>query len=226
MKLLFLGTGAADWPTQIIESCEFSRRFSSLLIDDTLLIDPGPMVIDAIKEFCVDTSKIKYIINTHKHSDHYDSSTVEYLTSLGAKFIDIKAGEDVSLGKYTIKAFKANHTIETVHFLITDGNKKLFYALDGGWLTYEEIIGIWENKVIDYMVLDATVGFVDGDYRIFEHNNLNMVIEIKKSLCERDVKHFSISHMAYTLHGTHDELCRMMSEHGIEVAYDGKIVEI
>ena len=58
MKILFLGTGAADFPS---EKCENFRRTSSALIDDIILIDPGPWVLDAIEEFKVDTKKIKYV---------------------------------------------------------------------------------------------------------------------------------------------------------------------
>ena len=44
MKLLFLGTGAADWPPERPDGCEEFRRMSAALIDGTLLIDPGPQV--------------------------------------------------------------------------------------------------------------------------------------------------------------------------------------
>ena len=44
MKFIFLGTGAADWPIQKREDMSEFRRLSSALIDDTLLIDPGPQV--------------------------------------------------------------------------------------------------------------------------------------------------------------------------------------
>ncbi len=58
---------------------------------------------------------------------------------------------------------------------------------------YDEVAGIKQHKP-DFAVLDATIGFIDGDYRIFKHNNLNMVMEIKKSL-ECYIKKFCISHM-------------------------------
>ena len=49
MKIEFLGTGAADWPlTKPEEYTEF-RRLSSALIDDVLLIDPGPQVSEALR---------------------------------------------------------------------------------------------------------------------------------------------------------------------------------
>ena len=222
MKLTFLGTGAADWCLALHKGVDGFRRNSALLIDDCLLIDPSPDVPDAISEFGVDKSKVKYIINSHNHPDHYNEGTVAFLDS--AEFIPFAEGEVKQVGKYTIWAVKANHSIKTVHFIVFDGEKRLFYGLDGGWLTFEEIEAIKENG-IDLAILDATVGDIPGDYRIFEHNNLSMIREMKKSL-NPHVKRFIISHMARTLHTSHEELCENMKKDSIEVAFDGHVTEV
>ncbi len=223
MKITFLGTGAADWQKEDLKKLKFFRRYSSLLIDDTLLIDPGEYVPEALKTFKKNPEKIRYIINTHDHSDHYCEETVAFLS--GAELFSFKAGETKKVGKYTITALPANHSVKTVHFVIYDGRKRLFYGLDGAWLTYEETEAIKE-KFVDYAVFDATVGNVPGDYRIFEHNNLNMVIEMKKSL-EKHIGRVCISHLAKTLHKTpHSVLARNMKKQGIEVAFDGYETEI
>lgn len=62
MKITFLGTGAADWPSEKNEKLTDFRRLSSLLIDDVLLIDPGPAVPAALGEFGKNPEKIRYII--------------------------------------------------------------------------------------------------------------------------------------------------------------------
>ena len=87
----------------------------------------------------------------------------------------------------------------------------------------DEVAAI-KKQGIDFAVIDGTVGFIDGDYRIFEHNNLNMVLEIAKSL-NKYVKQFCINHMAMTLHTDHNTLENKMSEHNILVAYDGMEIE-
>lgn len=221
MKITFLGTGAADRQGEKSEETKDYRRYSSALVDGVLLIDPGPHVFDALDTFGIDAKKIEYIINTHDHSDHFCAETVRKLEALGARFYDFSDGDSKNLGSYMVNAYRGNHATcdKTVHFVISDGPDTLFYGLDGAWLCYEEFEAIKKHKP-DLAVLDATVGETEGDYRIFEHNNLNMVIEMKKSL-DPYVKKFCISHMAKTLHETHSELSSKMRKHDIIVAYDG-----
>ena len=128
MKITFLGTGAADWMIWEHKHIPGFRRNSSVLIDDCLLIDPGPDVFDALKTFNKEPSKIKYIINTHKHGDHYNESTILNLSN--AKFHEFSKGEEKKIGNYLIKAFEANHGTckNAIHFIISDGNKNFFYA--------------------------------------------------------------------------------------------------
>ena len=224
MKIMFLGTGAADWDIREHKAMKGFRRNSSALIDNCLLIDPGPNVLDALFAFGKKAENIKYIINTHKHSDHYCEETVARLKN--AVLYEMKAGEIKELGKYTVFALRANHSTcdEAVHFIISDGEKRLFYGLDGAWLLYDEVSAI-KSAMIDFAVFDATIGHIPGDYCIFEHNNLDMVLEMKRSL-NSYIKRFCISHMARTLHKTHEEIEVEMKRHSIEVAFDGYETEI
>ena len=83
MKLTFLGTGAADWTEKdFIEGREY-RRWSSALIDGTLLIDPGPHIYH-FAEKCGANDMfrgVKSIIVTHTHKDHFSSATLRRLLS-------------------------------------------------------------------------------------------------------------------------------------------------
>lgn len=219
MKLCFLGTGAADWKPEKHRDMEGYRRNSALLIDDCLLIDPGPGVPDALATFQKSPESIRYVLNTHRHGDHRNENTLALLAH--AEFCPMAAGEVISLGPYTVTALRANHATctDAVHFLINDGEKTLFYGLDGAWLLYEEVAAI-KKQGVDLAVLDATVGNGPGDYRIFEHNDLEMVIRMKAALCPY-VKRFVISHMARTLHASHPVLSAQMKHYDIEVAFDG-----
>ena len=168
--------------------------------------------------------KIKYILVTHKHSDHFCQNTLDTLLSHGATLIEINPKEKTELDGYVIEAYSGNHTIDVCHYMITKDEKSLFYGLDGAWLQYEEIRAIWKHKP-DAAVFDATVGFIEKVWRVFEHNNLNMVIEMKKSI-DKDIKKYIISHMAYTLHTDHKSLEEEMKKHDIIVAFDGMEIEL
>lgn len=132
MKITFLGTGAADWPTEKPKETAEFRRLSSALIDGVLLIDPGPQVLEALNELGIDPGQIQYIINTHRHSDHFCIETLEALESFGAVFVECFADDKKRIGNYNILALKGNHATceDTVHFIISAQGKNRFSGSD------------------------------------------------------------------------------------------------
>lgn len=226
MKIQFLGTGAADWGANDKDSKGLNRFFSSALIDGRLLIDPGPHIFLSSEKHGIDLSGVKYIINTHPHGDHLNEDVLDKLEDSGAEFFDMEAGETEEFGGYKVTAYFANHSTceSSKHFIIEKDSKRLFYGLDSAWLMYDEVKAIKENGV-DMAVLDATIGDVPGDYRIFEHNNLDM-LRIMRETLKPFVKRFVISHMARTLHEEHHILQEKMLKDGFETAFDGWKTEI
>ena len=223
MKITFLGTGAADWRRAEHKTLAGYRRNASALIDGVLLIDPNADVPDALATFGKEAGRVRYILNTHRHRDHYCADTLARLG--GAAFYPMRAGETAQLGRYRVRALAANHGTarEAVHFLITDGERTLFYGLDGAWLLYDEVAAIQEAKP-DLAVLDGTLGEEIGDYRVFEHNDLTMVRALRAALAPH-VKRFCISHMSRKMHKTHADLAADLAREGIEVAFDGMELE-
>lgn len=84
MKIQVLGTAAAtSMPLAFCncDVCRQSRRLggknirkrSSIIINDELLIDLGPDAINACNMYGVDAGKIRYLLQTHSHSDHFDA---------------------------------------------------------------------------------------------------------------------------------------------------------
>ncbi len=218
MKIKFLGTGAADWAPDRRDHGDEYRGNASALINDSILIDPGPTVPAALEKFGIRPESIKYILNTHRHKDHYNKDTLNFLMEKGAEFLEFRGKELVD--GLEITAVQGHHRVPTNHFLFDDGKHKIYYALDSAWLLYDEVKLLIDSAPIDLIVLDCTVGHQEGDYRIFEHNNINMVIEMKKTLSEH-INRFIISHMSCGLHNDHDVICRDLEPYGIEVAYDG-----
>jgi phosphoribosyl 1,2-cyclic phosphate phosphodiesterase len=141
MKLTFLGTGAADWDINAYVSGAFHRRFSSVLINNDLLIDPGPHVFHYAEHSDSPhmLDGVKHIIVTHTHDDHFCPETVERLCAdrdcilwgdmaclrrlravLGEErtkrisFVDthVRTGLPYPVGKYRVWSLRSNHATE------------------------------------------------------------------------------------------------------------------
>lgn len=85
MRITFLGTSAAtSCPLSFCQCdiCVEARKFggknlrkrSSILINDDLLIDYGPDVITSSFMYNIPIDKVRYWLQTHSHSDHFDAS--------------------------------------------------------------------------------------------------------------------------------------------------------
>ena len=84
MKVTFLGTAAATACPLVFCSCpmcaagwqrkgkDFRRRASALIGED-LIIDLGPDVMTAAFDFGANIRNIRYWLQTHAHSDHFDA---------------------------------------------------------------------------------------------------------------------------------------------------------
>ena len=226
MELLFLGTGAADWDIRKADASPDFRRFSSLLVDDGLLIDPGPCVYEFERTFGYEGlyRNVRDVILTHPHGDHFSRETLSRLESDGAVFHPMKAGETLELDRYVIRAYAANHRTaeDPVHFTVEskEDGKRFFYGCDGAWMFYETYRALLEYEHLDLMIFDCTIGDIRGDYRIFEHNNAVMVSEMAATfsgICSR----FMVSHLARTLHpATHAETAKVLEKFGLECARD------
>ena len=82
-KILFLGTGAADWPygkyqgdSPKLLSGDF-RGYSSILVNGKVMVDCGPTVPGALSAFDVDLSGLSDILITHTHRDHFSLQSLE-----------------------------------------------------------------------------------------------------------------------------------------------------
>ncbi len=85
MKITFLGTSAATSYPLVFCRCDFCnqarrlggkdfRKRSSIIINDDLLIDMGPDIMSASFMHNKSIADIKYCLQTHSHSDHFDAS--------------------------------------------------------------------------------------------------------------------------------------------------------
>jgi len=226
MKLHFLGTGAADWDITHPQKSVDYRRYSSLLIDDRLLVDPGPCVYEFAETFGYPhlLDGVETVVNTHRHGDHYSEKT---LGRLGVPLMEIGDMETVEAPHYSITALPANHaTALSPHALVIEDRegKRVFYGCDGAWLLYPTWRAV-KQMHFDLMIFDCTIGDVPGDFRIFEHNSIAMV-ELMCQTLRPYSDRFMVSHMARTLHTDHETLRRRLEPSGIVPAHDDMVVEL
>ncbi len=261
MELLFLGTGAADWPYHPAEEWAADqdnriRRTSSALLDGKILIDPAPASFQYASLLGVDLTRITDVLLTHSHADHFDSDALSAFAQAAARPLrfwyhtgarreklslpralvmqlelhPVETMQDFSIDGYTVTALPGNHLYGeylpevTLHYLLRHNEASLYYALDGGWFTAVE----WEylmHQQLDCVVLDATCGDYNGDFRLGTHNSIPMLRLMRPSLYQngalREGGRIVLSHLARTLHAPNDEVAAQLSEEGFLVAQDG-----
>ena len=261
MELLFLGTGAADWSPKHKGGALY-RRLSSALVNDDLLIDPGPCIYDFAQD-CGNPDlykNVKHVILTHSHSDHFNVQTLLRITresnhrvcfwAQKAAYEKLLAGADKNdelpfyhpmnpgkteqVGEYEIRPCYANHGDLPegeipLNYIVKQGERSFFYGSDSGWLMYETYKKIKKAKP-NAMIFECTTGYAPGDERIFGHTNIAMIgimmesIVAQKATAE-DCKYYA-THMARTLHTTHEDTAERLAPFGVTPAYDGLKIEI
>ena len=249
MKLLFLGTGAADFSPALSGPLGESladkslRRSTSTLLDGKLLFDAGPHTPKCLALNGVDPSEITDVLFTHLHSDHYNVESLTAIAAAGERKLRVwfredgsvpalsgielhpmKIGETYDVSGYTVTALEANHDYCPLHYSVEKDGCRLFYGLDGAWLPYHTYYAM-RDKLYDVMVLDCTVGDYEGDFRLCEHNSVPMLRMMLKSFVTwgvSDEKTLVVAdHIARTLHTSHEELAAILKKDGMLPAYDG-----
>lgn len=84
MRISVLGTAAATGMPLAFCNCDVCKRSrklggnnirkrSSIVINDEMLVDLGPDSVNACNMYGIDVGNIKYLLQTHSHSDHFDA---------------------------------------------------------------------------------------------------------------------------------------------------------
>lgn len=254
LDVIFLGTCACNYSryTERLQTELFdrfdkdARRASSVLLGGHMLIDCGPHCLDALRIVGMPTSSITDLFLTHLHSDHFNPDNVQAIAnakdtplrvwvSEGAVLPDFSNVTVMSMKKFcaytpeegwTVTGVSANHDPETApqHLLFEKNGKKLLYACDGAWFmtaTYNFL----KKSHLELLIIDATCGDGEGDYRIAEHNTIPMLRLMLPSLktVEMVDEHTEIylTHLAPSLHKSHAETVEIVRPMGCRVAFDG-----
>lgn len=201
MKIQIMGTAAYERVPAMFctcAACEYARRHggkavrtqAQALINDDLLVDFGQdNYIHYLKAGC-DYTKLRTLIVTHAHSDHfmtnellmttsaYGHNEMESITVVGAagvqeKYTSLEGDRKASFspiayyetqthGRYTVTALPACHgTKEPTLYIISDGEKTVLYNNDTGSLPDEVYAFIEKGGYhFDLVIADCTYGLL------------------------------------------------------------------
>jgi len=259
-NILFLGTGAADWPRDYPRDGFATgdyRGNSSIVVNGRILIDCGPTVPGAARQFGVEADQLTDLLVTHTHGDHFDADAVGAIVGArsaetplriwghpaalekmpemgGLERCPFAVGHVREIGGMQVTPLGANHVVvgseeEPVHYLFERAGQRFLYATDGAWLLKRTWLRLKEGQ-LDLIIWDATNGETEGDWRIFEHNSIDMIRVMVQTLRKQSVfspgAQIVLTHMARTLCAPHDELGERLRPEGIVPAYDGMLLRL
>lgn len=254
MKMQFIGTGAHDYSPLLKTSYKERldkniRRSSSVLFDGHLLIDCGDHTVESMRIQKIALKDVDVLLLTHLHEDHYCPDNIRLIAEASERKVQVYAckaalkrlkrdleGANVEIHSLTyckskklkcgfsITALPANHTCCASHYFLEKNEKGLYYGTDGAWIMYDTFYYL-VNKKVDAMVLEATVGDYEGDYRVAEHNSIPMIRLMLKTfynvqLCNENTR-IILTHIAPSLHKSHEQEEAFLLKEGIKLAYDG-----
>lgn len=256
MEILFLGTCACDYSPLLQTTYKDvfdknARRSSCALIDGRYLIDCGYHCLEELRIAKINLAQITDIFVTHFHSDHYNVECISQIAKASDRTLRVwvRAGANVIAisnvewkimkkgTEYTVDenvkvtGLLANHneSVFPQHILLEIEGKKIFYALDGAWFLHETYYAL-KNASLDFLVLDCTCGDYEGDYRIGEHNSIPMIRlmlpSLKKWGAITEKTQVYASHLAPSLHKSHEETVEILQKDGVYVAYDGLSIQL
>ncbi len=201
MKIKIMGTAAYERVPAMFctcAACEYARKVrgkavrtqAQTLINDDLMVDFGQDNYIHYLNGAFDYTKIRTLLVTHAHSDHfttnellmttsaYGHNEMENITVVGAKgaqnkyealegdrkadFLPITPYETKTVSKYTVTALPACHGTEVpVLYIISDGEKTVLYNNDTGLVTDEVYDFIEKGGYrFDLVIADCTYGLL------------------------------------------------------------------
>ena len=223
------------------------RKRSSIIINNDLLIDFGPDIMSATFMHGKSIADIRYCLQTHSHSDHFDASCFttripEYMgvntTPLqlyaseatlrkmsDIEIFSVKSLQTFKFGPYQVTAFTANHDklVDSLLYAITEGNFTVFYGTDTDLLSEEVWQGFHDNSLkFDVVILDHTYGpNTDGSDHLNANRFVDQINRMKTENLLKENARILATHISHEGNPTHNELSKYAVGYDYEIAYDG-----
>lgn len=251
ISLRFFGTGGLGAARIRNKLSKDYRRFSTLLIDEKILIDPSEDIFEFVETFMLSgiLDEVGDVFITHSHLDSFSASAIEALANKrkirvyasetlkgeissieNVEFIEINPFSLQKIGIFSVLALPANHATDipcesALNFLIEAQGKSIFYGIDGAFIDADAFRVLKEIK-LDVAILDFALGLSGYSHESANHNNLSSALTVREILLASgvasDSTKFILSHIpSGKKNPTHDELREALSELPFTPAYDG-----
>lgn len=242
------------------------RTQTQTLINDDLLIDFGMDNYYHDIKSGFKFSKVQNILITHSHEDHFALEELRMRDESGSKNVfcenlniyggvgsqelfDSKTTHKCTfnlmekfvpynVGKYKVIAFPARHgTIDPLTYLISDGQKTIYYCLDS-WYPNEEVYEFIKEKAIkiDLVICDCTYSIRDieddgGHHMSLKNNFVHRERLINAGAINQNttwvVTHFTHNSMHKDGKAvSFRELNKICKKNKMKLAYDGYILNV
>ncbi|MBU2573518.1 MAG: hypothetical protein KKH28_05520 [Elusimicrobia bacterium] len=267
MRLLFLGTAASEaFPALFCpcDNCEQARtsggrsvrRRSSLLVDDDLVIDLGPDVVHAALECGLRLHRLRTVLITHAHADHFDPEVLRWrgpgfrvgeLPPLAIYGPPQVAEAVAQLGDLEQLAVAATSVGAYQRFAVTGAQvwtfparhgtrEPLLYALerDGAKFLYacdtgepqEEMWRALAEHQFDAIIMEETMAGEQSQ----DHTNLEQIaayrLRVEKEGILKPAGRFIATHFSHRNNPSHESLSAILAQRRIEAAHDGMEVRL
>jgi adenosylcobinamide kinase/adenosylcobinamide-phosphate guanylyltransferase len=262
MKVTMLGTGAADgWPTPfcMCASCSTLRARgevrgqTSALIDDRVLIDPGPEAPRSAVRAGLVLADVSLVLFTHAHPDHCHPQVLLWrrwaglttpITVAGpedaldacrewvgpddpVRWAPLLAGDELEIDGYLVRAVPASHTAGALLYDIESAaGRRLLYATDTGPLS-DQAHGALAGRALDAVLLEETWGSHSGHGG--DHHDLATFPEtlrlLRSSGAITDVTDVVAIHLGHH-NPPEPELSRILGAWSARAAHDHEVIDL
>lgn len=263
MEVLLLGTGAADGipnPFCRCATCAEARDRAklrtptSVLVDERLLIDPGPEAPRQVSRLGRDLVGLEAVLAGHAHDDHLDPALLlhrSWVSSAPLRFVGpapviersrqwlepdqsavrfqvVTAGDEVELAGYRVTPLAANHEAfgEALCYLVEGPHASLLYATDTGVLPEST----WQQlagRRVDLVLLENTFGprTDKGEHHLHFGTFAVTVERLRRAGVVDDRTRVVAVHLAHD-NPPLDELRVVLAGCGAEVLPDGSVIRL
>lgn len=232
------------------------RTRSGALLDEDCKIDWSADSLTQVQRWGKSLAGLRALIFTHQHSDHICAQELAWLqppfTNTPPGTLHVYGNQQVldwfpvpealGLELHLFEPFQAvktvtgdeilplptDHCPEALVLRITRGGKTLFYGHDSGLYPEETLEALAGGPELDIVLFDCTNGGVNCGNR--GHMDISGNVLMLKALRERGLIHDGTravsTHFSHNGKLLHEELVAECGKCGLEVGFDGMVVEV